>query len=149
MWYHTCMPRYKAHPRFTAGALLLFSRKSPGRKSFRHFHASEIKIAENQVYSRHELTGEVFSGFMSPGVIFFLLADPEYVSLKREVGSKTRNSNRRRRPTTHEKRWKLCILFKEKVFHMYLIKREFDEMLAKAVPRRLNKDYDNQPSPRD
>jgi len=95
------------------------------------------------------LLGKCFQGLCHLELSFFLLADPEYVSLKREVGSKTRNSNRRRRPTTHEKRWKLCILFKEKVFHMYLIKREFDEMLARAVPRRLNKDYDNQPSPRD
>ena len=130
------MAKYKAHPRFSAGALVMFSKKS--QESTTRFNIMLPKgspLPGNRWYPINPLTNERVVGNLPPGVPFMLLDDPEFISLK------TATLKRLRPSQATEKRWKLRILDGEKIYHMYLTKRQHDAMLVKVVPRRLNKDY--------
>lgn len=116
----------------------MFSKKN--RESTIRFAYTEPKGTPGRKDVWHavdELSGERIAGIMPRGVPFMLLDDPEFISLQHQ-------HRRFRHNERVEKRWKLRILYGEKIYHMYLTKRQHDAMLVKAVPRRLNKDYGNE-----
>lgn len=142
MCYAGHMAKYKAHPRFSAGALVMFSKKNrESTHSFKYMLPKGDPIPGDKWLPVDRLSNERIVGDMPRGVPFMLLNDPEFISLKSDP------TRWRQSPMT-EKRWKLRILYGEKIYHMYLTKRQHDAMLVKAVPRRLNKDYSDKSTSR-
>jgi hypothetical protein len=98
----------------------------------------------------HKLSGEAIVGTMDRGVPFMLIEDPEFVSFKVKVLSRIKKGKTKRVwKTVVERRWKLRILHEQKIYHMYLTKRQHDAMLVKAVLRRMNKNYGSKANSRD
>ena len=86
---------------------------------------------------KKHMVAETFAGQLDRGETILLLEDPVKVSsapLRGRWGGASTT-------TTKLAFWKIRFLFSEKIYHMYLTKRQYGQELVKSVPRRLKKDY--------
>jgi len=144
------MAGYNTRPRFSAGALVMFSKKyPPGMPEFVYTFPEGDSGPSTNWYPEYKLSSERIAGTMPRGLPFMLVEDPKLVSFPVKILSRTKDKDKQVKrvwKTISEKRWKIRILHEQRFYHMYLTKKQYDGMLVKAVARRLLKDYDNEDS---
>lgn len=133
----TLSTKEKNKPRFSAGKLVMLSRKNVKSGAIPYFYFRGEKQKNNNVFDWTMQHGSYSrpAGFLGRGVPVLLIKNPEYLNSIDDFKFRIYTGIRTK------KIWRLVILLEEQKYVIYLSGTQYRHELVRAVPRRLNKDY--------
>lgn len=127
-------------PRFSAGKLVMLSRKNTYSGTIAYYYPLDINDAV-ETSRRGRIPDpryEQRAGLLDRGEPILILEEPQFID---NAPLRPGYSFGQRRRDTKIKYWKIKFLYEEKVYHLYLTMKQYNHELVRAVPKRLKKDY--------